>query len=69
MKNMNPRKIFMYLNFLKKSELKEMKFKIYFEEKNMANFTALFCTWQWLTKYIFSSISKKSPSSKIFFGV
>ena len=35
-------------------------------EKDMKNFTAIFFTWQWLTKYIFSSINKNTQSLQIF---
>ena len=55
MKNVNPHK---FVNLcIKKKQLQFTNKNIkLFVKKNMTKFTAIFFTWQWLLKYIFSSI-------------
>ena len=45
------------------SQLKQKYIKL-FDEKKITNLTPIFFTWQWLTKYIFSSISKNPQAQK-----
>ena len=47
------------------SQIKKIKNK-YLLKKNMTNFKAIFFIWQWLTKYIFSSINKNPKLLNLF---
>ena len=58
---MNPYKFSVFFVLKKNNHKKKLL------EKNMTNFKPIF-KWQWLTKYIFSSINKNPKAPQFFFS-